>query len=81
MDARKMASLPPGTGITSRRYRRMAYALFSEDKQISRSFSTEAEVWDHADSAGLVEYVEKDGKQERYLEDKFKVQKVKADAA
>ena len=40
-----------------------------------------AEVWDHADSAGLVEYVDADGKQERHLEDSYKVQQVKADAA
>ena len=59
----------------------MPYALFSEGQQISRSFSTEAEVWDHAASAGLVEYVDADGKQERHLEDSYKVQQVKADAA
>lgn len=60
----------------------MAYALFTDGKQISRAFATEAEVWDHADSAGLVEYIEKDGKRERYLEDSFKVQKcAAADAA
>ncbi len=59
----------------------MAYALFTEGKQISRAFATEAEVWDHADSAGLVEYVEKDGKRERYIEDNIKVIKCKANAA
>jgi hypothetical protein len=59
----------------------MPYALFSEGEQISRSFPSEAEVWDHADSAGLVEYVEKEGKRERYLEGNIKVQQVKANAA
>jgi hypothetical protein len=32
----------------------MPYALFENDAQLSRSFPTEAEVWEHADNAGLV---------------------------
>jgi hypothetical protein len=32
----------------------MPYALFENDDQLSRAFATEAEVWQHADDAGLV---------------------------
>jgi hypothetical protein len=32
----------------------MPYALFENDDQLSRAFATEAEVWKHADEAGLV---------------------------
>ena len=32
----------------------MPYALFENDDQLSRSFPTREEVWEHADDAGLV---------------------------
>jgi hypothetical protein len=32
----------------------MPYALFEKDDQLSRSFPTREEVWEHADDAGLV---------------------------
>jgi hypothetical protein len=32
----------------------MPYALFEKDDQLSRSFPTMEEVWEHADNAGLV---------------------------
>lgn len=56
----------------------MSYALFSDDQQISKTFATAKEVWDHANSAGLVEYYEEDGKHRRTLAERYKVKKVQA---
>jgi hypothetical protein len=47
----------------------MPYALFEGDDQLSRAYPTEAEVWSHADEAGLID---KGGKIER-LEDDFSI--------
>ena len=56
----------------------MSYALFSKGQQISKAFATAAEVWDHADTAGLVEYYEKNGHRRRALAEHYTVEKVQA---
>jgi hypothetical protein len=53
----------------------MPYALFENDDQLSRSFPTREEVWEHADDAGLV--LEDNG--ERKLEDHYTIKPCLAD--
>ncbi|MCS3898412.1 hypothetical protein M2171_007545 [Bradyrhizobium japonicum USDA 38] len=53
----------------------MPYALFEDDQKLSKEFSSEEEVWTHADDAGLVEVV--DGK--TVLEDGYTIQPCKPD--
>ncbi len=48
----------------------MPYALFEGDAKLSKEFSTEEDVWQHADEAGLVDLVE--GK--AVLEDDYTIQ-------
>jgi hypothetical protein len=54
----------------------MPYALFSKDRQISQAFATAEEVWDRADTAGLVEYFEKNGRRRRAMAEQYRVKKV-----
>ena len=54
----------------------MSYALFSKDQQISKAFASAEEVWDHADTAGLVDRYEKDGRTHRELSEQYQVKKV-----
>lgn len=56
----------------------MPYALFSKDQQISKAFATAEEVWQRADTAGLVEYYEKDGRRRRALAEQYRVKKIPA---
>ena len=56
----------------------MPYALFSKDQQISKAFPTAEEVWDRADTAGLVEYYEKGGRRRRAMAEQYRVKKVPA---
>jgi hypothetical protein len=53
----------------------MPYALFEKDDQLSRSFQTKEEVWEHADDAGLV--LDDNGK--RKLEDHYTIEPCPAD--
>jgi hypothetical protein len=53
----------------------MPYALFEKDDQLSRSFPTRDEVWEHAEDAGLV--VEANGK--AALEDHYSIKPCMAD--
>jgi hypothetical protein len=53
----------------------MPYALFEKDDQLSRSFPTLADAWEHADNAGLV--VDDNGKQ--ILEDDYTIKPCSAD--
>jgi hypothetical protein len=55
----------------------MPYALFEDDAKLSQEFSTEHEVWQHADEAGLVDLV--DGK--TVLEDGYTIQPCSFDEA
>jgi hypothetical protein len=54
----------------------MPYALFSKDQQISKAFATAEEVWDRAETAGLVEYYEKDGRRRRALAEQYRVKRI-----
>lgn len=56
---------------------KMPYALFEDDAKLSQEFSTEQEVWQHADEAGLVDLV--DGK--TVLEDGYTIQPCSSDEA
>jgi hypothetical protein len=48
----------------------MPYALFEDDDKLSQTYPTEADVWRHAQEAGLVDLV--DG--EMRLEDHYTIQ-------
>jgi hypothetical protein len=54
----------------------MPYALFSKDQQISKAFATAQEVWDRAETAGLVEYYEKGGRRRRALAEQYRVKRI-----
>ncbi|MBP1294260.1 hypothetical protein [Bradyrhizobium elkanii] len=53
----------------------MPYALFEDDQKLSKEFSTEEEVWAHAEEAGLVDVVA--GK--TVLEDGYTIQPCQPD--
>lgn len=60
----------------------MAYALFSGDDKISRSFETKAELWKHADENGLVVDVDppEGGPPRRVLDQDYQVRECRSDA-
>jgi hypothetical protein len=62
----------------------MAYALFSGDDKISRSFETKAELWEHADENGLVVEVdppEGGDAPRRVLDQDYQIRECRSDTA
>jgi hypothetical protein len=53
----------------------MPYALFEDDQKLSHDFATEAEAWQHAEEADLIDVI--DGK--KVLEDGYTIQPCVAD--
>lgn len=60
----------------------MAYALFSGDDKISRSFETKAELWEHADENGLVVEIDPPdgGSPRRILDQDYQIRECRSDA-